>query len=152
MNEVYLIETSSHLSTADYILLNRSDTRGFQNIFSRHQSLNLPEVQGDPPTPPPSISKERFLRFWCQNSNIWYQNSNILRQNSNSLRQNSNIWPKFKINEFLYHKKPPALWGKTSRREGSEADRLLTFERVCLEVGAYPSQWTQKFLCWLKKN
>ena len=30
---------------------------------------------------------------------------------------------------------------KTRAGEGSEADRLVAFERVCLEVGAYQSQW-----------
>ena len=96
---------------------------GGRNIFSRHRCLNLPEVLGDPPTPPPHPSKRLHLQFWRQNSNIWHQNSNILWQNSNAYRQNSNMWrqnssirPQIQILEYLYHQKPPSLYEENSRR------------------------------------
>ena len=83
-------------------------SRGGRNICSRHQWQNLPEVLGDPPTPPNILRKDSIFKFWRQNSNIQRQNSKIWRQsswhqNSNTWRKNSNIWPQ--IDWFYYHVK-----------------------------------------------
>jgi len=96
------------------------DSRGMRNIFSRHRCLNLPEVLGNPPTPPQHPGKDSICKFDAKiqinvaKTQIFSTKTQICRSQTQIFGAKIQIFdPKFKSINFCTTKNLPLSTRKT---------------------------------------
>jgi len=85
--------------------------RGARNICSRHRCLNLPEVVGDPPTPPPSPCEKTLFSTFGAKIQIFGAKIQIFGAKTQICSSQTQLCGakiqtfdlKFKFNQFLYN-------------------------------------------------